>query len=215
MKEQEVVKYFYKFKSDTKSLGRPQNRGGCSYEDFKYEQLKHIEEVFSKKYGKDKVSDIKVLDVGPGAAAYQALLDKFLNIKNIDCVEIYEPNVKYYEYEKYYSNVYNCDILDFEFTPGTEKEKYDLIIMGDILEHIKLEDAKALIKKLLTKCYCLLIQVPYNYPQGPEYGNKWEEHLQPDLNPSNFLERYPDLNLLVNNNKCGVYSNIVMENNED
>tara|TARA_R100000664_G_scaffold18071_1_gene27071 strand:- start:5494 stop:6117 length:624 start_codon:yes stop_codon:yes gene_type:complete len=202
--KQEVQDYFHKFKFNAPSLGRILNKGGCSYEYFKYESLVHIKGVFTHKYGEDKVANIKVLDVGPGAGGYQALLDRFLNIKNIDCVEVYTPHIEYYQYEKYYSNVFNCNILDFEF------DHYDLIIMGDILEHIEVKQAQKLIKKLLKKCDCLLVAVPYNYVQGPEGGNQWEEHLQPDLTPKNFVERYPDLKLVIKNKLTGLYSHVVL-----
>ena len=45
------------------------------------------------------------------------------------------------------------------------------------------------------------------YPQGPYEGNVYETHLQPDITPENFLERYPELKCLFKNDYYGYYIN--------
>ena len=95
-----------------------------SYFDFKDEIKKYIYDRFSK--------DMRILDIGPGEGTYAQLLSDY---KNIDCVEIYQPYIDTYNLTSQYKNVYNINIMDFDF------EYYDIIIMGDILEHLSVEDS--------------------------------------------------------------------------
>tara|TARA_E500000305_G_scaffold94884_2_gene84032 strand:+ start:2993 stop:3529 length:537 start_codon:yes stop_codon:yes gene_type:complete len=148
-----------------------------------------IKKYLTENYDKD----LKILDVGPGEGTYFNLLSDYFN--NMDAVEVWEPYIQQYNLKDKYSNVFNENILDFNF------DFYDIIIMGDVLEHIEIESAKKLIKNLTKKCNQLLIVVPFNLPQGPKGGVEYEEHKQPDLSDSVMLERYPDLKLLSYNDK--------------
>ena len=137
-----------------------------------------------------------ILDVGAGSGTYYNLLHN--NFKNIDCVEVYEPNIEYNDLNNKYRNVYNINILDFKY------DWYDLIIFGDILEHLTIEDAQKVLKFALERCKNVIVAVPYMYVQNAN-ENKYEEHLQPDLTKENVLIRYPELKLLYGNDKYGYY----------
>ena len=72
-----------------------------------------------------------------------------------------------------YNKIYNTNIL--EFNP---KKKYDLILLCDILEHLKKPDAKTTIKKLSKYAKELVITTPRRFNQGEPYnGNPYEVHL--------------------------------------
>lgn len=139
----------------------------------------------------DKKSTI--LDVGCGHGFYYKLLNE--HFEKFDAVEIWEPYIKEYELEKMYDNVYNVNILDFEF------DYYDIIIMGDILEHLHRNDAISLLNKIKHKCKELLVVIPYYLPQGEVFGNKYEIHLQPDLDDDIINTYYPMLELININGK--------------
>jgi len=102
---------------------------------------------------------------------------------------------------KKYDNVYLGSIVDFDIS------KYDCIILGDILEHINIKDAKKLVTKIHNLNKKCLVAVPYEMEQGEYEGNKYEEHLQPDLTPKIMTERYPQLKLLIGNERYGYYIN--------
>jgi hypothetical protein len=79
--------------------------------------------------------------------------------------------------------------------------------MGDVLEHIEVDNAKALLEEvemLNKKC---LVAIPYLYPQGAHEGNVYETHHQPDLTHEIFLIRYPNMSCLIRNNQYGYYIN--------
>lgn len=148
-----------------------------------------IYEYLTKNYDKNST----VLDVGCGQADYYNLLKDYFN--KIDAVEVFEPYIREFSLKEKYNNVYNVNILDFQF------EHYDIIIMGDVLEHIERKDASELIKKLSKKCNELIITVPYNLHQGVVNDNTYEVHLQPDLNDEIMSKYYPIFELLKINGK--------------
>jgi hypothetical protein len=141
----------------------------------------------------------KILDVGPGIGTYSDLLKN--HGYDMDCVEIYEPYVINYQLDKKYNNVFTQSIVDFNF------DYYDFIIIGDVLEHLSVEDAQSIIKKIVTSGKQCLVAVPYLMEQGEHEGNIHETHLQPDLTPEVMKSRYPELQLLYANQYYGYYVN--------
>jgi hypothetical protein len=119
----------------------------------------------------------------------------------IDGVEIYGPAIQFIINK--YRTVYNINAINFPFN-----EDYDLIIMGDVLEHLEMRDAQIFVQKALQHCKQLLVAVPFMYKQGPVEENVYEMHLQEDLNFQTMKERYPDLNLLlyIEDEGCPFYS---------
>jgi SAM-dependent methyltransferase len=134
-----------------------------------------------------------ILDIGCGHGFYIKLLGDYF--KKFDAVEVWEPYIEEYKLTEMYNNVFNVNILDFEF------EYYDIIIMGDILEHLSREDARNLLNKLKDKCRELIVVVPYYLPQDEVFGNKYEIHLQPDLDDAIMAENYPMLEMINLNGK--------------
>lgn len=160
-----------------------------SYKFFKEDIKKYL----SDKYHKEST----ILDVGPGVGTYSDLLK--LYFPNIDCCEIFEPYVKKYKLQNKYKNVYVCNICDFEF------DRYDVIILGDVLEHLSIEDGQKLLEKFKNKCNECIICVPYKTKQRASNNNIYEIHLQNDLTVENMKTRYPYLKLINNNEKYGWY----------
>lgn len=153
---------------------------------------------------KNTTKDSKLLDVGPGVGTYADLLNEFGY--HMDCLEIYNGYVEAYDLKNKYKNVYIGDVVKFDIS------EYDFVIIGDVLEHLTIEDAKIVLKK----CKNVLVAVPYICPQGGvdfyynehHLINPYEKHLQSDLTPLIVLTRYPELGLIWSNELYGYYSNI-------
>ena len=159
-----------------------------SYSTFKSEIREWICENFER--------DASILDVGAGSGTYYNLLgDEF---RNIDAVEVYAPNIKNYDLRNKYQNVYNENIVGFEYN------YYDLIIFGDILEHLTIEDAQKVLNYACDRCKDLIVAVPYLLPQEAN-ENAYEKHIQDDLTPEIMEERYPCLKPLFQNSAYGYY----------
>ncbi|NBO09554.1 MAG: class I SAM-dependent methyltransferase [Actinobacteria bacterium] len=140
-----------------------------------------------------------MLDVGPGAGKFGVLLrDKS---RTIDAIEIYLPYVGLFRLNMVYNQVYVGDVMQFPF----KKKMYDLVILGDVLEHLSVSDAQSLLLTLRKNHISVLITVPFLYPHPAVYGNQWEEHKQADLTEEVFQERYPGFRLILGNEQQGVY----------
>jgi 2-polyprenyl-3-methyl-5-hydroxy-6-metoxy-1,4-benzoquinol methylase len=137
----------------------------------------------------------EILDVGPGIGKYARLLRA--GHPNLDAVEIFAPYVEMFGLRALYRSVFIGDVRTFDLTP------YSMVIIGDVLEHLSIGDARA----VLARCRRALVQVPYLYPQGTIYDNPAETHLQPDLTEKVMAERYPELTpLFVYQGVLGVYT---------
>ena len=93
------------------------------------------------------------------------------------------------------------NIMTFDFSG------YDYMIMGDVLEHLSVNDATNLLKVIDEKKIKCLVAVPFLYEQGSYEGNHYETHLQPDLTPKIVQQRYKNLFLLLGNEYYGYYTN--------
>ncbi len=58
--------------------------------------------------------------------------------------------------------------------------EYDLVILGDVLEHFPEDRARPMLEKCLKRSRHVLVVTPLGeleeWPQGAEYGNPWEIH---------------------------------------
>ena len=145
-----------------------------------------------------------ILDIGPGCGTYYDLLKDYFTI--FDGVEVFTPNINKYNLKDKYRNIYNKDIKDFTF------DYYDIIIIGDVLEHLTIEEAQKVIHYCEKRCQQLLVAVPYLLPQEAIENNIYEIHKQPDLTKENMKIRYPSLKLLIGNSDYGYY---VKQENKD
>jgi 16S rRNA A1518/A1519 N6-dimethyltransferase RsmA/KsgA/DIM1 with predicted DNA glycosylase/AP lyase activity len=161
-----------------------------SYPDFKDIVNKSIRKLY-------KGVKINILDVGAGSGLYGLMLKDIS--KRIDAVEIHSPYITAFKLNEIYDNVYNVDIC--KFNPPI---KYDLIIFGDVLEHIEYEKAKELLDSL-KYIDQIIIAVPYLYKQGIVRDNVYEIHKQEDLTRDIFLQKYPGYYYLFGNSKYGYF----------
>lgn len=160
-----------------------------SYPYYKKEVTQYLKDNFP--------TTAKVLDVGAGCGTYYEYLKDYFD--NIEAVEVFEPNIKNFNLEQKYKKVYNINILDFKY------DYYDIIIFGDILEHLETAEAQQVLDYAFDRCKELIVAVPYLYPQGIEEDNIYEIHKQDDLTNEIMLERYPKLKLLYGDWAYGYY----------
>jgi hypothetical protein len=92
--------------------------------------------------------------------------------------------------------IFTGNVLDFDVST------YDYIILSDI-ENITYEDAKSFLDKLQNDDKLCLVGVMYNFEQ--------DETLQPNLTEALFLERYPNMSLLMGNYEYGYFVNYEFE----
>ncbi len=124
-------------------------------------------------------SNIKdILDIGPGMGTYFDLYNSRFPNSSWDCVEIWEPYLYQFFLHKKYENIYNIGAN--EFIPS---KNYDLVILGDVLEHIDKSEAIKLIDALRNYCKYYIISLPLDAETGVgagtgdvDWGNPFELH---------------------------------------
>lgn len=90
--------------------------------------------------------DAKILDIGAGSGIVGALIKKCKKDVVIDGIEP-DANARLYA-EKFYRNYYEGFVE--EFFPVIEEERYDYIILADVLEHLASPD------KILKKIFNII-----------------------------------------------------------
>lgn len=129
-----------------------------------------------------KINPNSILDVGCGFGLNGYLIRAFCEVSygryqpdewktEITGIDIFENNIT-----SFHKIIYNKIIVGNILNQDIPKE-FDLVILGDIIEHFDKETGITLIKKLSSKAKFLLITTPHVFQeQGSLYGNDSEIH---------------------------------------
>lgn len=115
-----------------------------------------------------------ILDVGAGAGKMGFLCREVVKHSQIDCIEPTESYITQYQLNSIYNNVYNISIQDFATKHC--RNRYDLTIFGDILEHLFRSEAIDCLDFILYRSNWVMIIWPTNLPQDDWGGNGYEIH---------------------------------------
>lgn len=146
-----------------------------------------------------------VLDVGACDGKWATLLkgngrtDNHINHFIFDAVEVFEPNIIAHKLDWKYRRVFHADIRELSYT------YYDLIIFGDVLEHMSVEDSQNVVEYARDHASMILIAVPFLCKQDMIYDNPYEIHVQDDLTHEIVMERFPGFVPLWVNERYGYY----------
>jgi hypothetical protein len=162
----------------------------CSYKNCLAEIIQYI------KGNVDFEDDI--LDVGAGCGEWSNIL-KSHGYKNIDALEVWLPYISEFDLQKKYRSIILSDIRDFKVSC-----RYRFMLLGDIIEHLTVEDAQAVLASLRERADHLMVVVPYLLPQNVYEGNIQETHLQADLTAENFAQRYPEFTCIAEREYLGI-----------
>ena len=138
----------------------------------------------------------EVLDVGACDGVWFNILSEWYTM---DAVEVWKPNIEQYRLGEKYRSVFNVKIQDFTF------DHYDLVLFGDVIEHMTVEDAQAVLTYAEEHSDMVIVAVPFLFKQDAIYGNPYERHIQDDLTNQLFLERYPDFEPIILYPNYGYY----------
>ena len=152
----------------------------------------------------------RVLDIGPGRGTY-AVDPMFVDIWDehdvvLDCIEIWPEYINTFNLQKIYELVICQDVrcLHTNLLP-----EYDLVILGDVIEHMSLDTGVSVFKNLLLSSRYVLISTPSVTPyhqQETEYStNPHEEHHYNQLLPSEVIENFGDPIAMWTGEMIGVF----------
>lgn len=155
---------------------------------------------FTKDFFANKTID-RVLDVGPGSGNYYDLFngrgeyasDVTIPVGEWVAVEIYEPYIEYFHLNNKYSKIIISDIYDIDWE---ELGNFDIVFLGDVLEHMEESRGIEVIRKSVQHALWVVISLPIvDYPQGPSYGNVHETHVE-QYKPERLREILSEYDLL-------------------
>lgn len=155
-----------------------------------------------KQYILNKFPDpaTTILDIGAGSGMYADLLNP--PYVRIDALEVHAPYIQEFNLAQKYRRVIQTDLRTYTF-----KQPYDVFILGDCLEHLTIDEATDLLRKLYNRCHELIVSVPFLTPQGAVAGVEWEVHQQSDLTLDIMQERYQEwLKSMYWGKRIGVYT---------
>lgn len=119
-----------------------------------------------------------VLDIGAGSGTYARLLGG--DVGRIDAVEAWEPYIDEYKLHDLYDTITVADVRTLARSIGyLAGTYYDLIIFGDIIEHMSTADGMHVWDWAKTVASHGLLSVPtVHWPQDHVGGNPYEAHVQ-------------------------------------
>ena len=132
-----------------------------------------------------------VVDIGPGSGTYIHLIKEqagcCANAHWIG-VEIWAPYIEQFQLQKRYSEVINTDVR----TVNWSQLNPDVVIAGDVLEHMTKSDAVTLVDQILAVAKTLIVSIPIRYmPQDEQsYENPHEAHIKDDWSHEEVMDTW-------------------------
>lgn len=146
----------------------------------------------NKPWIQEKIKELNpsnILDVGAGAGIYLDVIRNALGDNVVvDAIEVWNPYIEYFNLKNRYNNVYELDVREFS------DFDYDLVIFGDVLEHMSENDALEVWEKVSKKARNAIISIPIiHYHQDAINGNPYEVHVEEDWNSERVLEKFSNI----------------------
>lgn len=103
----------------------------------------------------------------------------------VHAVEVWQPYIDQFNLVNRYNRLYSMDVRQME------NFEYDLVILGDILEHMSEQEAIKLWDKISKQAKYAIISIPIiHYHQDAINGNPYEVHVEEDWNTEKVLEKF-------------------------
>lgn len=125
----------------------------------------------------------RAVDVGPGAGFYGELIHLVSPRCFVIGVEAHEPYVSEWDLDKKYDKLIIGDIVE---EIATDEIFGDLIVFGDVLEHLNREDIPIVLDASIQKFKYVLVNSPYGFTRQ-DHEISWEIHRSP-IGPETFYK---------------------------
>lgn len=148
----------------------------------------------SVELGEKFFTNKRILDIGAGSGTYSNLYSSVHLPRSKftwEAVEIWEPYVEKFSLRDKYDSVHITGAIEFF---KTSQECYDLVFMGDVVEHMTKEQAVEMVEMAKQVCRLIIISIPIvHYPQDEYEGNPYEAHVKDDWSVQEVLETFTDV----------------------
>jgi len=114
-----------------------------------------------------------ILDVGPGWGKAATLLREYISPTptRIDAVEAHVPYIAEHRLAALYDDVIGGDVCDLG---PSSFDPYDVVILGDVIEHIEKDEALSLLDRIRCR---IVIATPVDFFQTDEGLPETERHV--------------------------------------
>ena len=146
---------------------------------------------------------LTVLDVGPGVGTYAKLLAG-LPLASITGLEVWEPYVATYRLRELYDEIVIGDVR------GTPLPEVDVIVLGDVLEHMTRGEALDVWRRCgLAARRAVYLSIPViHYPQHEIEGNPYEVHVEEDWTHEEVLASFEGVGAFERGEVVGAYERL-------
>ena len=127
---------------------------------------------------KKLLSNIKIntfLDIGAGAGKYGKMISKYHPQAKKIGLEIDATYIQEFNLHEIYDEILNFPAIDL--IEKSINSSYDLVIIGDCIEHMKKSEGIDLLNFLVYRSKYILIHYPNEYIQGAEDDHIHEAHI--------------------------------------
>jgi hypothetical protein len=142
----------------------------------------------------------RILDIGAGMGTYTSYR---VPGQTWIGVEVWTPYIAQFGLIQKYDQLLNNDARTLDWSALAP---LDLVICGDVLEHMTKDEAIALLNQALSCARLALVSIPIVHsPQEAMHGNPFEEHVKPDWSHDECMESLPNVVLAHVDMPIGVY----------
>lgn len=115
------------------------------------------------------------IDIGPGEGKYGRMIKSVFPAAKVIGVEVEARYIDLYDLRAVYDEVHPADAL--EWFADKESDNFDIVIMGDVLEHLWKSEGLDLLHFLVYRTRYIILTYPTAYKQGAWQGFIHEAHL--------------------------------------
>jgi SAM-dependent methyltransferase len=127
-----------------------------------------------------RMTPSSVLDIGPGAGKYGKIVNilrrEGARIERLIALEVDAKYIEQFELAKIYDEVRCGNAADLPDTRSDEAS-FDLVILGDVLEHLRKSDGLDLVDFLYYRVKYMLLVIPIDYIQVSSGEHPHEAHI--------------------------------------
>ena len=116
------------------------------------------------------------LDLGAGAGKYGSIVKKISPSIKTTAVEIEKDYIEKFNLSSLYDQIWNIPVSDI-IQPKYFDSNFDVIMVGDILEHLKKSESVDLLNFLIYRCRWIIVEFPHHYLQNAVDGYSSEAHI--------------------------------------
>ncbi len=114
------------------------------------------------------------LDIGIGAGKYGKMIKSLNEGANVTGIELVPEYIEKFNLHLFYNVIIQDDVSSIIY--GNQNTTYDVVIMGDVIEHLTKSDGVNLIHFLIYRCKKIIITFPEKYIQYEVGAKKSESH---------------------------------------